>query len=257
MIANYHGHTKRCRHAKGEDRDFVEAAIAGGLKILGFSDHCPWFFKDGYVSGTRMLPQEMDDYFTCIDKLRDEYKDDITIYIGLEAEYVPQMIEEQYKLIDHYPLDYMIIGQHFTGIEPYAPYTGFETDREEDIIKYVDLVIEGMETGRYKYVAHPDLLNFVGSDEVYEREFGRLCEYLKSINSPVEINMLGLIDGRHYPSVKFFDLARRIGNTAIIGCDAHQPERLSNKDEMRRCEEWAAKMGIELVTVLPGLDKLP
>ena len=34
MIANYHTHTKRCKHATGEDREYVEAAIETGLKIL-------------------------------------------------------------------------------------------------------------------------------------------------------------------------------------------------------------------------------
>ncbi len=41
FIANYHTHTKRCRHAVGEDREYVEAAIEAGLKVLGFSDHTP------------------------------------------------------------------------------------------------------------------------------------------------------------------------------------------------------------------------
>lgn len=37
MIANYHTHTWRCRHADGTEREYVERAIEGGLKILGFS----------------------------------------------------------------------------------------------------------------------------------------------------------------------------------------------------------------------------
>lgn len=36
MIANYHTHTWRCRHADGTEREYVERAIEGGLKILGF-----------------------------------------------------------------------------------------------------------------------------------------------------------------------------------------------------------------------------
>ena len=257
MIANYHGHTTRCKHAQGTDREYVEAAIEGGLKILGFSDHCPWIYDTDYVSGTRMFPEQLDDYFESIEKLRDEYKNEITIYIGLEAEYIPEMIEAQYRLLEGYPLDYMILGQHFTGLEYNSPYTGFETCNPDDLIKYVDTVIEGMKTTRYSYVAHPDLLNFVGDEAVYVKEFTRLCEYLKSIDSPVEINMLGLIDGRHYPSKQFFDIAKRVGNKAIIGCDAHQPERLSNMEYVKRCEEWAHGMGIELIETLPGLDILP
>ena len=44
----------RCGHARGTDREFVESAISGGLEVLGFADHCPWVFGDGYVSGIRM-----------------------------------------------------------------------------------------------------------------------------------------------------------------------------------------------------------
>ena len=36
MYANYHTHTKRCQHAVGEDREYVEAAIAAGIQVLGF-----------------------------------------------------------------------------------------------------------------------------------------------------------------------------------------------------------------------------
>ena len=41
MIANYHTHTWRCRHADGTEREYVETAIEAGFKILGFSDHTP------------------------------------------------------------------------------------------------------------------------------------------------------------------------------------------------------------------------
>ena len=50
MIANYHTHTWRCMHAEGTEREYVERAIEGGLKILGFSDHTPMPYANGYVS---------------------------------------------------------------------------------------------------------------------------------------------------------------------------------------------------------------
>ena len=49
MIANYHTHTWRCRHADGTEREYVETAIEAGLKILGFSDHTPQVYPGGYV----------------------------------------------------------------------------------------------------------------------------------------------------------------------------------------------------------------
>ncbi len=33
--ANYHTHTTRCKHASGEDREYVETAISYGLHDFG------------------------------------------------------------------------------------------------------------------------------------------------------------------------------------------------------------------------------
>ena len=35
MIANYHTHTWRCRHADGTEREYVERAIEGGIRCWG------------------------------------------------------------------------------------------------------------------------------------------------------------------------------------------------------------------------------
>ena len=73
MFANYHTHTARCHHATGEDKAYVEAAIQNGFQVLGFSDHCPWIFSDGYVSPIRMTPDELDGYVTSLTALKKEY----------------------------------------------------------------------------------------------------------------------------------------------------------------------------------------
>ena len=57
LKANYHTHTARCKHAWGEDKEYVEQAIQAGMEVLGFSDHCPWIFPPDYVSHTRMEPK--------------------------------------------------------------------------------------------------------------------------------------------------------------------------------------------------------
>lgn len=253
MLANYHTHTVRCQHAQGEDKAYVEAAIQSGMKVLGFSDHCPWIYKDGYVSGTRMLPGQLDDYFYSMEQLRREYAHEITLYIGFEAEYIPEQMENQNRLLADYPIDYMILGQHFTSPEPYCAYSGFPTESEAALEKYVDTVIAGMETGKYRYVAHPDLMNFTGSETVYRKHYGRLCAYLKEKGIPVEINMLGYVQQRHYPSALFLQIAQETGNTAIIGCDAHNPQSLLDIDAQQACRKLAEQFGLPVVDFLPGL----
>lgn len=254
MIANYHTHTARCRHAWGEDKEYVESAIQAGMQVLGFSDHCPWIFPKSYVSQTRMRPEELDNYFYSLEALRHEYARDITIYIGFEAEYSAALMEEQEKLLSGYPVDYMIMGEHFIGSEMENAYSGTPTDNETDLIQYVDTVIEGLETGKYRYLAHPDLLHYTGADAFYEKHFRRLCVYLKSREIPIEINLLGVVEQRHYTSERFLRIAQEVGNTAIIGCDAHTPDRLSNQEYIAICQNMAQKFGLPLVEMLSGLE---
>lgn len=241
MYANYHTHTARCQHAEGEDREYVEAAIRAGMKILGFSDHCPWVFPDGYVSNIRMHPSEVDDYFSSLESLKKEYEKEIKILIGFEAEYVPELMEAQDTLLSDYPVDYMILGQHFLGTETDSIYTGTPTNDENRLKRYVDLVTGGMETGRYLYLAHPDVIHFTGADDIYEKYMTRLCQYLKKKEIPVEINMLGAFQGRHYPSDRFLRIVKKVGNTCIIGVDAHTPEQLINKNGVNICNEIIEK----------------
>ena len=65
LIANYHTHTYRCGHASmAPEREYVEKAIASGIKILGFSDHTPYpgtFTPPGRPM-IRMDISELDNY---------------------------------------------------------------------------------------------------------------------------------------------------------------------------------------------------
>ncbi len=253
LKANYHTHTARCRHAWGEDKEYVEHAIREGMEVLGFSDHCPWVFPKNYVSHTRMEPRELDNYFYALEALKQEYARDITIYIGFESEYIPELMEEQNRLLDGYPVDYMLLGEHFTASEITGPYTGHPTEDEADLKRYVDLVIEGMETGKYAYTAHPDLIHYTGSDAVYAEHMLRLCRYLKAHDIPVEINLLGVVEHRHYTSGRFLRIAQEVGNSAIIGCDAHTPDRLSNSEYIQTCLDLAKQYALPVVEFLPGL----
>ena len=82
----------------------------------------------------------------------------------------------------------------------------------------------------------------------------RLCSYLKSKDIPVEINLLGMSGGRHYPSDRFFSIAQKIGNKVIIGCDAHLPESLCDDRTIERGRRFAEKYGLEIVETLDGLN---
>lgn len=67
---NFHSHTVRCQHAVGEEREYVEEAIKEGFEVIGFSDHSPYLFKNGYVSRIRMTMSQLEDYVKTIEALK-------------------------------------------------------------------------------------------------------------------------------------------------------------------------------------------
>jgi len=250
LNANYHAHTARCQHAYGTEREFIEAAIDMGEKVFGFSDHIPCPFKDGYVSNIRMTMAQAPEYVSCIRKLAEEYKDDIKILVGFEAEYIPKFFDEQIAMAQNLGIDYMIMGQHFWDSENKGPYSGSPTKDEERIRLYVDSVIEGMQTGCYLYLAHPDLINYQGLDSVYEFEMERLCRAMLQMDIPLEINMLGKATNRNYPNPKFWEIASKIGNKVVLGQDAHAVEHITDRKTFEECMELVDRFSLPLLKEL-------
>ena len=153
MIANYHTHTTRCNHAVGTEREYVENAIAMGLQILGFSDHTPYIFPGSYYSHFRMKLNQLDDYVESVLALRKEYAGQIEIPLGLELEYYPKLLPQLLPVLRDYPLDYLLLGQHFIGNEIDEHYSGWATDDGHILERYVDQSIEAMH--RFVYVFCP------------------------------------------------------------------------------------------------------
>ena len=256
MFANYHTHTVRCRHAQGSEREFIESAIARGYTVLGFSDHTPYPFPEGHQSGFRMGVDELENYVTTLSDLKKEYSADITIHIGLEAEYYPAIFDRLLALIQPYPVEYLLLGQHFIGNEyDHQPYSGNRTHALENMIRYVDQTIAGMRTGKFTYFAHPDLMCYVEGDEEYDFHMTRLCRAAKEMDVPLEINFLGLAEGRPYPSERFFRLAAQVGNEVIFGCDAHNPAMLDCGASIERAmKEYIQPLGLHLLDTVPLRD---
>ena len=147
MRANYHTHTWRCNHATGTEEEYVKAAIAQGFDILGFSDHTPQLFPEGYRSGFRMEVGELADYCAVIRSLRDRYSDSIRIPMGLEAEYYPALFSQLIPVLRDQGVEYLLLGQHFIGNEQDQPYSGAPTGEETVLRQYCNQSMDAMQTG--------------------------------------------------------------------------------------------------------------
>ncbi|MDY3845427.1 MAG: histidinol-phosphatase [Eubacteriales bacterium] len=238
MKKNYHTHTYRCKHASGTDEEYVLAAINAGLDVIGFSDHSPYPMPNGYVTWYRQSEKEAEDYMNSLLYLREKYRSKIKILIGYEAEYYPSYFESLLRLYRTYPLDYVILGQHNIGEELLGCTDSFSPTDDIEVLKhYVSQVCEGLRTGVFTYLAHPDCIKFTGDENVYLREMAPICETAKELNIPLELNLLGLSQNRIYPRESFWSMVGEYGNEVIMGSDAHSPDRVCVKEEYEKAFE--------------------
>ena len=256
MIANYHTHTYRCHHASGDEREYIERAIANGIKYMGFSDHIPFAFPDGRESSYRVPMAERFEYIETLSKLREEYKDSIDIKIGFEAEYFPLYFKEMLDIAKDCGAEYLILGQHF--INSYdCMDKNFSAGRSSSVEKldtYVSEVCEGMRTGAFSYVAHSDVLNFSGDSEVYLEKMKRICETSLETDVPLEINFLGIRDGRAYPRWDFWKMAGEMGCKVVYGFDAHDVAAAFDGESLKVAERKKEELGLKVVELPKIID---
>lgn len=251
MIANYHAHTERCRHATGTEEEYVQNAIARGLKIFGFSDHTPQFFPGEYYSRMRMFPDQLEDYCKTVLQLRDKYKGQIEIPLGLEVEYYPDIFDELLPRIQDAGIEYIILGQHWNGNEEGEPYNGRPSDDEVKLYRYCSQAMTAMEMGIFSYLCHPGLLNFTGDLKIYEKHMRKICKVAVETDTPVEINLLGIRENRHYPTEAFWAIAAEEGCKAVLGIDAHKAEEIEDLEPEKKALELVEKYGLTLLETVP------
>ena len=232
----YHTHTYRCGHAQGTEEEYVLSAIENGYKVLGFTDHV--FIKGLGQNYARGDIQQLDDYIQTIKNLKEKYKDKIEIYLGFECEYSPFFVDYYKSLLNEKGFDYLILGQHDHFTSPtegsYILHGG-----EPDVLlkQYVDDVIEGMRTGLFTYVAHPDLfIRLYQKVTPFVKEcFAKICEGSVKYDIPLELNLGGVrwpegtrpgyID---YPCEELYKIAKKYNCKVIVGIDAHNPKNFEH-----------------------------
>lgn len=253
MIANYHTHTKRCHHAKGTDEQYVKAAIKSGFEVLGFSDHGPWPYENGFVSEIRMTVDEAEGYIKSIKHLREKYSGQIEIKLGFEWEYFPQHLDWLRKFKSKNGVDYVILGHHYVPYEIGGEYTG-DIKTPDGLYRYCENMVDAIKSGIYAYVAHPDLFmrEYESFDKTAKEISEIICRTAKEYDLPIEYNALGLrknFDGKKelYPYGEFWKIAKSVGNKTIIGVDAHDPKHLTDKRFILQAENYLKDNGFEIV----------
>ena len=215
---NLHTHTYRCHHAKGTDEEYVIKAIENGYDLIGFSDHAPYLFPNGYVSSFRMLPSDAQNYADSIKELREKYKGKIDIKLGFELEYYPRLIDREIEFLKSLDYDYLILGQHYVDneYEDYAIYSDSPTKSLAVLDKYISQVILGAKSGLFTYIAHPDLINFKGDNKLYIQKMTYMANELKKLDIPLRRFKTGTPSRVNRKSIDFSNLEEQDGDEETV-----------------------------------------
>ncbi|MFI7388455.1 histidinol-phosphatase [Streptomyces sp. NPDC049813] len=239
MIFDLHTHHRRCGHARGELRDYVEAALAAGLDTLGFSDHSPFFAEedDHHKPWVAMARPEFGSYLAEAARLREEYRGRIRLLTGVESDFFPEHAELYARTYADLELDYIIGSVHVVGdtdIFHRDRWTGATEDHllaEKE--RYCDLVAASARSGMFDILGHIDALrgNCPRLDEIRTPAEDRMVEAIAESGVVVEVNTSGNTKrcGGWYPSDRLLGRLREHDIPLTFGSDAHDPERVGDQ----------------------------
>lgn len=260
-LSNFHTHTYLCGHAEGKPIDYALQAQKEGCKALGFSDHCPFpkDFPDPW-DNVRMDVDQVPLYLSMIEEAKKAV--DFPIYTGFECEWDPAY-KSWYKdeLRGRFGAQYLAMGQHWFMKDGCHPGTQVILTNE-DLNKYCDQVIDGMKSGLFDFLAHPDLFMYSMCEWTKNTEAvsKAIIDAAVSLNMPIEINGYGLakktqITSRGirqvYPYVEFWELAAASSAKIICNSDAHFPNDVIFN--AWRARDFAGRFGIDIFEFLPKI----
>jgi len=145
--------------------------------------------------------------------------------------------------VEQYPIEFMLLGQHFYDDE--IGWFSVRTPQDEEVYleTFVNRVMTALETERFLYVAHAEIINFTGKTSIYKKHMFRLAEELKRRNMPIEINVNGFRKQYNYPNTDFIEIGVENGNEFIVAVDAHSPEELLDFDNYEKCRQLVLERG--------------
>ena len=246
MIANYHTHTHWCNHAQGTAEDYIRQALEKGLREIAITDHVP--HRQNFDT-SRMLWEDFPAFDAEFNEAIRRWGDKIHIIKGFECEYYPFSMENYEMFRQKYGYTFLILGQH-TSCDRSVDY--FRSKGRPELKLYADEVIEGLETGVFSMLAHPDvaLCGYGPTDDFALEQMDRIFAACARLSIPVEINANGLRTGRPYPDPQVWELSRRYPLTRVINSDAHQVSYLCDEEGVAAAERFAKELSLEVAPML-------
>lgn len=276
MFADYHVHTEYSDDSLYPMEEVVKDAIRLGLDEICFTDHVdygikpdwdgpePIVWRRGGSGEPDKIPLANVDYPRYeaeIRKLREKYRGQITLRMGLEFGMQVHTIPLYEKLFARYPFDFILLSVHQVEDKEFwnQDFQRGRTREEFNRRYYEELLALVRRYRHYSVLAHPDLIARYDSAGPWPFEKLRpiLTEILKTViadGKGIEVNTschrYGLKDLT--PSRDILRLYRELGGTVLtIGSDSHKKEHLGAF--IRETMDELKEMGFEQFCTFEGM----
>jgi histidinol-phosphatase (PHP family) len=231
LPGDYHIHTT---YSDGSDSvvECIEHAIAVGLPEIGIADH---------VSSVQPTPWDMPTIpFAHLERYVDEVRDaarrydEITVLLGVEADYVPEHEEQLRALLDDWQFDYVIGGVHmadgFDFNDPAMRHDPRWSDADGLFAAYYETVRRAAELGAFDVIAHLDYIGLWGHTPgpAVASVIDSSLDAIAASGAAIELNTDRISDpaGVMYPSDELLSAASRRRIPLVISSDAHSAQRV-------------------------------
>ncbi|WP_197276344.1 histidinol-phosphatase HisJ [Bacillus sp. JCM 19034] len=255
-IHDGHVHTPYCPHGTLDSlAAYCEKAIQLGRSGITFTEHAPLpanFNDPTPKQDSAMKHTELTSYIDDINVLKKEYSQQLTIFTGLEIDFIVGYEEETEALLAEFGpfLDDSILSVHFLKIKDnylcldYSPEVFAEAvnrvgsvDRLHQL--YYETVLKSVTShlGTYK----PKRIGHMTLVQKFSKRFPTEMSHLQIIKSilnemktrgySLDYNGAGVIKPlckEPYPFYEVIELAQNMNIPLVYGSDAHQVKELSN-----------------------------
>ncbi len=234
MLADFHLHTRFSGDSEADVDNMIESAITKGMKYMAITDHNDFEYENG------TFELDVENYYKYITEKKAQYKDDISISVGIECGLEPRYEKRINDLLDAYDFDFIIGSSHvINGKDPY--YKEYFEGRpvHDAMVEYLLSIEENIDTfHNFDVYGHLDYMMRYApittaekhySYDEYGEYYDRILTKLIQNGKGIEINTSALKSGQldTNPNLEVVKRYAKLGGKIItIGSDAHAPEHV-------------------------------
>jgi histidinol-phosphatase (PHP family) len=243
----FHAHTHYC-DGSAEPEVYIIEAIKQNFKVYGFSGHSPIPIPNNFALTEETMPL----YCNEIERLKEKYKGQIDVLLGMEADFIPALTTPFDDFRTQFRLDYIIGSVHivknstgdiwFVDGPVRQSYDDglklfFNNDIQRAVTSFYHQTNLMLESEHFEIIGHFDKITmynqnrfFTSSEPWYRKLVTETIALIKEEDVVVEINSRGLYKKR---SSDFFPEAFILKHLydakipVMINSDAHAPHEIS------------------------------